>query len=290
MFPFHLHFFGKYFYFFEGIYFLLAIGTAFILSRKKAIRSGINQEDFSNAFMYALFSGILGAKIFQKLFYTPFTDFESILSVFYIWKSGLSITGAVILGPIFTYLFCKWQKLNYWKIFAIVAPYVLLAQSLGRIGCFMNGDAHGVETTSIFGMQFPKYGTLLPQGELITDNSHYGDAWQYSFDKGLITETSEVSAKVHPTQLYEFGLDLAFVFVLLWLLNFSIKNKLDLRLVPLAYVFGYSCIRFFIEFFRADRFIETKSSISTMQLTLILIALSSLVSMYYFYMKPKITA
>jgi phosphatidylglycerol:prolipoprotein diacylglycerol transferase len=53
---------------------------------------------------------------------------------------------------------------------------------------------------------------------------------------------------LHPTQIYEFGIELANFFLLLWLLR---RKTFDGQVIG-AYVFLYGFARYFIEFFRGD--------------------------------------
>jgi len=285
MYPFHLNLFGKYFYYFEGIYYVIAIICGYFLANFIAKKQGVSKETLQDAMLIAIVSGVLGARIFQILFYT---DHVTLTNVFSPTKGGLSITGGVVLGPIFTYILCKWKKIDYWKLFTIVVPAVLLAQGVGRVGCFLNGDAHGVETTSGWGVTFPKYATMIPNMEKWEDSGRVGDAWEYSYEKGLVSEDSERSASVHPTQLYEAFFDFVFAGILFFIVIKVFSNNLDLRIAPLTYLGFYSLIRIFIEFFRADSGVETHQFMSDMQWTLVTCFIASASLVVYFLKKNTV--
>jgi len=285
MYPFHLNLFGKYFYYFEGVYYVIAVVCGYFFAYSLARKQGVSKETLQDAMLIAVVSGVLGARIFQLLFYT---DEFTLSRVFSLTQGGLSITGAVVLGPLFTYFLCKWKKIDYWKLFTIVVPAVLFAQGVGRIGCFLNGDAHGVETQSSWGITFPKYATMLPEGELWEDSKRVGDAWEYSYQMGLISEESLVSAPVHATQLYEAFFDFLFAGILYFLVLKIFRDKLDLRIAPLAYLAVYSLVRIFIEFFRADSGIGHNQFMTSMQWTLVGCLVVSC-SLMMFLMKKKPT-
>lgn len=281
MFPFHLELFGKNFYYFEGIYYVISILLGYLLAFKIAKKQGVSTEMLQESILIAIISGFLGARLFQLAFYTEHITMKSILN------GGLSITGGVILGPLFTYIICRVKKLPYWKLFTIVVPAVLFTQGLGRVGCFFNGDAHGVKTESVIGVTFPKYAVSVPSFELLKDEKRAGDAWKYSYENGFVKKTSPRSAKVHATQLYEAILDFGFTLVLVLLVSKVFKEGLNLRLAPIAYLTFYSFIRFFIEFFRADRVLDNGLPVSNMQIVLVLCCLSGLFLFFKFF-KPEV--
>jgi len=284
MFPFHLELFGKHFYYFEGIYYVISIAIGYLLALNIAKKQGVDKTVLQESILIAIISGFVGARLFQLAFYTQNITMSSILN------GGLSITGGVILGPIFTYIICKVKKIPYWKLFTIVVPAVLLTQSLGRVGCFFNGDAHGVRTESALGVTFPKYAVSLPSMKLIQEERRTGDAWKYSYSSGFISRDSKRSAPVHATQLYEALLDLCFTIILLILVKRVFSENLDLRLAPIAYLTFYSFIRFFIEFFRADRILSSGLPVSNMQIVLLLCFVTGSLLFFKFYKKPSLTA
>jgi phosphatidylglycerol:prolipoprotein diacylglycerol transferase len=42
-------------------------------------------------------------------------------------------------------LYIRINKLSFWPVVDLIAPYVALAQGFGRIGCFLNGCCYGVK-------------------------------------------------------------------------------------------------------------------------------------------------
>lgn len=289
MFPIHFYFsfLGKELYFYEGLYFAIAIISGYLIARKNLKHTGLSGDDFTTLLLIALCSGILGGRVYHQLFYEDWQGIENIKRIFQVWTGGLSITGAVIIGPMLTYLYCRIKKFNYWKLFALVVPAVILAQTVGRAGCFLNGDAHGTKTESVFGMQFPRYGILLNTGEKLTDPRRSSDAWLYSFDHGWVDENSVLSAPLHPSQLYEAVADLLLFLLVSYLLKRIIAENLDHKIVPLVYVGGYSIIRFLLEFSRADRLMAEGNIFSAMQITLLISGFVGLCLAWRFWTQAK---
>ena len=163
MFPIHLNIFGGTKGFYEGLYFAIAVAIAIGFAFRLARNEKLNKDDFMLLLMVALISGVVGGNLFQNLFYSDATGLKDVLTD---WENGFSITGAVVIGPFLTYLWCKWKKLNYWKLFALVVPAIILGQAAGRLGCFMNGDGHGTATELPWAVEFPRYGYEVPSFEL----------------------------------------------------------------------------------------------------------------------------
>lgn len=126
---------------------------------------------------------------------------------------GFSIHGVLLSGIITVALYCRFQKINALKLLDLLVPSVALGQSIGRIGCLLSGCCYGIPT-----------------------NGQWGVLTRYA--PGLR----------HPYQIYE---SVANFLLFIVLIKMSSKASNDGALF-LAYVLGYSIIRFFVEFFRAN--------------------------------------
>ena len=146
--------------------------------------------------------------------------FHIILNSWYYsdWKAvldtrngGLSIHGVLLGGIIAAAAYSRFRSVKFAELTDLSVPGVSLGQAIGRIGCFLSGCCYGVETSG---------------------------AWGFAtrFAPGLR----------HPYPLYESAAD----FILfLGLLALGKKIKVSGGLF-LSYVFGYSMIRFILEFAR----------------------------------------
>ncbi len=130
---------------------------------------------------------------------------------------GLTAYGAVLGATIGVWVYSQFSKMNFGYFADVVAPGIILAQAVGRIGCLLNGCCYGLET-------------LLPWGIVYTNPSSF----------------CPVGVEVHPTQLYE----------LLWnLIVFGILLRLKGHLKPdgslyLVYISLYSVYRLGTDFLR----------------------------------------
>lgn len=91
------------------------------------------------------------AVICSRLYYVAFkwADYKNnLLSILEIWHGGLAIYGGVIGGVIGGILYAKHRKTSFFTLSDIVAPFLILAQAIGRWGNFANGEAFGMEITN----------------------------------------------------------------------------------------------------------------------------------------------
>jgi phosphatidylglycerol:prolipoprotein diacylglycerol transferase len=191
---------------------------------REAERKGIAKENIYDFSTYAIIGAIIGA----RLYYLAFADWsqfwDSPFSVFAIWQGGLAIHGAILGGLLVCLLYTRKQEISFWKFADTVAPSLILGQAIGRIGCFLNGDAHG-------------YPTDLPWGLVYSPESPAGQMFP--------------GQPLHPTQLYEMVFNFI-IFAILW----KVRKKMKVEgHIFLLYVGLYSAIRIFVEQFRADKLI-----------------------------------
>jgi len=204
--------------------FLLAVGflAAMILTLKLGKEDGINTKDLSDLIFFSIIIGLLGAKIYLFLsefsFYTKNPgQIKNLLTqagVFY---------GGLIAGVLFAIWFIRRKKMDFKKIGDICAPSLALGHFFGRMGCFAAGCCFGREAAGCsVGVTFPELSqkTGVPIGKIL-----------------------------YPTQIFEAVLNLL-NFIILFILYKkyrSFKGK-----IFSIYIFNYSLIRFFVEYFRGD--------------------------------------
>ncbi len=121
--------------------------------------------------------------------------------------SGLSIWGAVLGAALGVWIYSRFSKISFGHLADVIAPGIILAQAIGRVGCTILGDDTGLPTT-------------LPWGVVYTSpNSPTNQA------VGL--------TPTHPVVTYEIIFDLI-VFGLLLMLRKRLKPDGSLFLVYLA--------------------------------------------------------
>ncbi|OBJ65206.1 prolipoprotein diacylglyceryl transferase [Mycobacterium asiaticum] len=151
-----------------------------------------------------------------------------------IWDGGLGIWGAVALGVVGAWIGCRRRDIPLPAFVDAVAPGVVLAQAIGRLGNYFNQELYGRETTLPWGL------------EIFYRRDPAGFVDVHSLDG---VSTGQVALVVQPTFLYE----------LLWnLLVFAALLYLDRRFVLghgrlfASYVALYCVGRFGVELLRDD--------------------------------------
>lgn len=117
-----------------------------LLMEKEAKRLHISTDTIFNMMFWAFIFGILGARIYYVLFNLDIYS-QNPKEIFMIWNGGLAIHGGIIAGLLVFIVYCWKNKLRLARMTDIVAPVLLLCQTIGRWGNFFNQEAHGAATT-----------------------------------------------------------------------------------------------------------------------------------------------
>jgi prolipoprotein diacylglyceryl transferase len=174
--------------------------------------------------------GVLGARLYHDV--TSWSEVPSPKwqGMWEVWKGGLGVWGGILLGTIAGAVVIRRSGASVRLFMDAVAPGLLLAQGIGRIGNWWNQELYGHKTSLPWGLEI--------------DDAHLPRAADGSFLPGYF-----VSTLVHPTFLYELLWDVAGVFLLIWIgRRWRIKPPALFALYVSYYCFG----RFFEELLRID--------------------------------------
>lgn len=207
-----------------GVIIAVGILLAMTLASKEAARKGLDGDFIVDMMFWVLPIGIIGARIYYVLF-----EWQYYLAnpgeIIQIWNGGIAVYGSLIAGILTIYFYTKRKGISFALTLDILAPAVLIAQSIGRWGNFMNQEAHGGEVTRAFleGLHLPEF---------------------------IINQMNIDGVYYQPTFLYESLWSLLGFILILFLRR---KEKM-LRMgeVVLTYAMWYSFGRFFIEGMRTD--------------------------------------
>jgi prolipoprotein diacylglyceryl transferase len=101
--------------------------------------------------------------------------------VFAVWNGGIAIFGALIGGAIGAYIGCRRAGIRFWSFADAVAPALLLAQAMGRLGNWFNHELFGLPTTLPWGLEIETsnaaYPVGLPAGTLFHPTFLYEIVW-----------------------------------------------------------------------------------------------------------------
>ena len=151
-----------------------------------------------------------------------------------IWDGGLGIWGAVALGGVGAWIGCRRHGIPLPAFGDAIAPGVILAQAIGRLGNYFNQELYGRPTD-------------LPWGLEIFQRSDGSGVVNPHLLNGV--STGQVYEVVHPTFLYELLWNLLVFFFLLWA---DRRFKLGHGRLFALYVAAYCVGRFGVELMRSD--------------------------------------
>lgn len=198
--------------FFITLGFVVSIAVILILAGKEKLP----RTETAAFLLFGVAAAIVGGRIYlwiSRLVGNWPHYVQAPHEVFKIPFSGGAFHGSVIAGLLFSLWYLKRFHLPLWKVADVTAAGTVLGFSLARIGCFMGGCCYGRPSALPWAVQFPH----LPES-------------------------------VHPTQLYESGLNL---FLFVFLLHVLRRKKFDGQVI--AWDIILNCIiRFGVEYFRGD--------------------------------------
>ncbi|WP_129787541.1 prolipoprotein diacylglyceryl transferase [Promicromonospora panici] len=207
--------------------------AVWMTARRWKARGG-NPEDVLEIAFWAVPFGIVGGRIYHVLsspdryFGEDFSGGGDPVKAFYVWEGGLGIWGAVALGAVGAWIGCRRLGVRLSSFADAVAPGLLVAQAVGRLGNWFNQELYGRPTELPWGLHI--------DAEYLVSNPATGVA----YPEGTL---------FHPTFLYELLWNLAMAGVLLFL---DRRFKLGHARVFWAYVLLYTLGRVWIEMLRID--------------------------------------
>jgi len=213
----------------------VAIATALLLALwlagREAQRKGLGAAVVDQLALPVVLAGFLGGRLGYVVGWEPDLRWRDPLGVLAVWRGGLALHGGLVAGFGAAIWLCRRRRLPLWRLADAVAPALVLGQAVGRLGCFLSGDAYGTPTDVPWAVTFTNPAALAPLG-----------------------------VRLHPVQLYEAGLDL----VLLGVLWATRRRPAFEGRQFLLGVGGYALIRIFTESFRGDR-VELALGLSLLQ-------------------------
>lgn len=234
--------------------FLLAV----LFCSKRVKRFGIEQDDVFDLLLYAVPLSILGARLYYIIFYLDRfrtadgkLDFGAMIRI---WDGGLAIYGGIIMAIIVTVIFCKKRKISFYAFADIGAYGLLIGQSVGRWGNFVNVECYGGPTTLLWRMGIYEF---------------VDGAYQYT--------------EVHPTFLYESLWNLVGLLLLAFVLERY--RKFDGQIF-FSYMAWYGLGRSWIEGMRTDSLYFFSTGLRISQVLAILFCVSAIIILMLQLRKP----
>jgi len=140
---------------------MAGIAAAVWLTSRRLTARGGPPDAVVDIAIWAVPCGIVGARVYHVL--THVGDYvEDPLSVLYVWEGGIAILGSLIGGAIGAAIGCRRAGVRFWSFADALAPALLLAQAIGRLGNWFNHELFGGPTTLPWGLQIPATNPAFP--------------------------------------------------------------------------------------------------------------------------------
>ncbi len=205
-----------------GLTLLAAIAVCIWIAGTRFVNRGGDWDVIFRCAVWGVGSGIVGARLYHLA--TSWNEVpDQWWGPFAIWKGGLGVWGGIALGCLVGGIVAKRAGADVWLLADCLAPGLLVAQGVGRIGNWWNQELFGKPTD-------------LP--------------WGLEIDPARRPLSSLDRATYHPTFLYELLLDLLAAAVLVYLIERRFRPRPP-GLFAL-YIAIYSFLRFWVELIRID--------------------------------------
>jgi prolipoprotein diacylglyceryl transferase len=184
---------------FYALFILTGIALATWIADRKLTSRGAPKGSMLDIALWAVPFGIIGGRMFHVITHPNDYFFEGadLLATVRIWEGGLAIYGAVSLGAVGVLIATRQLGLRFWSVADAVAPGLLIAQGIGRLGNYFNQELFGVPTTLPWGLQIPSsnpaYPVGLPEGLLFHPTFAYEMIWNLTGAAVLILLASRLN-------------------------------------------------------------------------------------------------
>jgi len=220
-----------------ALFIIAGIVAALLISDRRWEARGGQRGVVYDIALWAVPFGLVGGRLYHlvtdwRTYWGPGgAGFGAALRV---WDGGLGIWGAVALGGVGAWIGCRRRGIPLPAFGDALAPGIILAQAIGRLGNYFNQELYGRETTLPWGLEI--FYRRDPSGYIDT----------HSLDG---VSTGQVALVVQPTFLYELLWNLLLFVVLIYADRWL---RLGHGRLFALYVAGYCVGRFCVELLRDD--------------------------------------
>lgn len=187
--------------------------------------------------VFAVPFGLVGGRLYHVAtdWYRYFGEGKHPLDALKIWDGGLGIWGAIALGAVGAWIGCRVKGVPLPAYADAIAPGIVVAQAIGRVGNYFNQELYGGHTDLPWGLEI--YRRVNEAG---AEDNLNGVA---------INHIPILDSPRHPTFLYELLWNLLVAALVVWL---DRRRRLGHGRAFAVYVMGYTLGRTWIEMMRTD--------------------------------------
>lgn len=220
-----------------GLFIALGFLVSVALIARRAREISLERNELFDAMFLILLGGIVGGRLLFVLLEWEYFR-SNLWQILRIWRGGLAVQGSLIGALLTVGVIFKRKEVSFLSAVDLMIPYAALAQSFGRIGCFLNGCCYGLVSDDLFlGVAYP----------------------------------AETVARIPIQIFYSLGHLAIFVILRVYQGRFPRKGR-----VFALYLMLFSVMRFFLDRFRGD-VLSHLGSLHTTQIFALIFFLTGLV-------------
>jgi len=216
---------------------IAGIIVAIWLGERRWVARGGTKGTVIDVAVFAVPFGLVGGRLYHVITDNQlyFGEGKNPINALKIWDGGLGIWGAIALGAVGALIACRRKGIPLPAMADTLAPGIVIAQAVGRLGNYFNQELYGAHTDLPWGLEiYQRYNPTNPD----------------DFLNGVaIGHVPLPDSPVHPTFLYELIWNLGVALLIIWA---DKKFRLGHGRVFALYVAGYTAGRFWIELMRTD--------------------------------------
>ena len=202
-----------------AFFILLGVVVAVRLSNRRWVSRGGENGVIADMAATAVPAGLVGARIYHVIT-SPEKYLKDPVEALYVWHGGLGIWGGILGGCLGAWFVLRKRGISFLAIADTCAPFLPVAQGIGRLGNYFNQELYGKATHLPWGLEI--------------DSEHAPDG---------------IAGTFHPTFLYELLWDFGVAGLVLWADN---RWQLGKGRALALYVAAYCVGRGWIEALRID--------------------------------------
>jgi prolipoprotein diacylglyceryl transferase len=239
-----------------GLMLLAGIVACIWITGRRWVAQGGDWDLIFRVAVWGVGFGVVGARLYHDV--TSWGEVpDHWWGPFAVWEGGLGVWGGILFGCLAGAVIVRRSGASVFKMMDAVAPGLLVAQGIGRIGNWWNQELFGKPTDLPWALEI--------------DPEHRPAGY---FD----------SPTFHPTFLYELVYDLLAALLLIWIgRRFRIRPPALFALYVSIYCFG----RFFEELLRIDPAHEFAGLRLNAWVSIVLFACSSLFFVWWQFLRGR---
>jgi prolipoprotein diacylglyceryl transferase len=139
-----------------ALFIIVGIIVALVIGDRRWEARGGERGVIYDIALWAVPFGLVGGRLYHVI-----TDWRTyfgeggagLLGALRIWDGGLGIWGAVALGGVGAWIGCRRHGIPLAAFGDAIAPGIVLAQAIGRMGNYFNQELYGRDTTLPWGLE-----------------------------------------------------------------------------------------------------------------------------------------